>query len=197
MSLDTAALILLAVSALLAWFAFKATYRIGRRIARRASARLVDRAVDAVLFVLLFRWLDGRKKQAPRPAALEGDDIYRTCTLSDWTGDPGACRWCDRPLPHRAKRFCNARCRITARTNHEFPLARDAALERDEHTCVRPGCGAVATFERALEVNHRGELALGRHNQPGCWHHLANLETLCGRHHDQETAGQRARGWTP
>lgn len=194
MNLDTIALIALAVSALLAWVAAKAAYRIGRRIVRRASARLVDRAVDAVLFVLLFRWLR-RDAGVVRPPALEGDDIYRVCLLSAWNGDPGACRWCDRPLPRRAKRYCRAQCRITARTNHEFPLARDAALERDEHTCVRPRCGAVATYERALEVNHI-EMAHGRHDQPGCIHHLTNLESLCGRHHDEVTAGQRARGWT-
>jgi hypothetical protein len=170
-------------------------YRIARKVARRTTNRLIDRAVDAVLFVLLFRWLRNRPPTTrPRPAVLTGDDVYRACPLSRWQGDPMACRWCNGMLPARADRWCNARCRIAAEQNHVYRLARDAALERDGHACTRPGCGAVATLDRAIETNHI-ELARGRHNQPGCIHHLANLESLCGRHHDEVTAGQRARGW--
>lgn len=138
-----------------------------------------------------------RRKPAPLPSrlpALEGDDIYRSCPLSLWEGGPWACRWCNRLLPARSTRWCSPQCRVTARANHEFGPARDAALQRDGYRCIRLGCGAMATFERALEVNHK-TLIHGRHNEPGCHHHLDGLESLCGRHHDEVTAGQRARRW--
>jgi hypothetical protein len=195
-TIETAAWLALLVAVVATYLVARTTYRIGRKVVRRASSRLIDRAVDAVLFVLLFRWLDGRKRQQarPRPAVLTGDDIYLGCPLSRWQGDPMACRWCNGLLPARATRWCAARCRITATTNHDYRLAHDAALERDRFTCTRAGCGATASFDRAIETNHI-ELARGRHDQPGCIHHLSNLESLCGRHHDEVTAGQRARGW--
>ncbi len=179
----------------LGWAVARSLYRLARRVARRVGNRLVDRAVDAVLFVLLFRWLRNRQPAPrPRPAALTGDDIYRACPLSAWAGDPMACRWCNRLLPHRATKWCTALCRMTAERNHIYSEARDAALERDHHRCTRLGCGREATWDRAVEVNHK-QLIHGRHAEPGCWHHLDGLESLCGRHHDEVTAGQRARGW--
>jgi hypothetical protein len=182
-------------AAFLGWFALKALAAVAKDTAREMRRQLARRAVDALLFVLLFRWLDKRKpRPAPPAQALPGDDVYAACPLSAWDGDPAACRWCDRPLPARAKRFCCAEHRIEALKNHEFRYARDAALERDEHTCVVEGCGGVATFERALEVDHI-EQALGRHGDLSCIHHLTNLRSLCGRHHDEVTAGQRAGGW--
>jgi hypothetical protein len=194
-NIETAARVALVVAVVLTCLVARATYRIGTKVAHRVGNRLVDRAVDAVLFVLLFRWLRNRQPAPrPRPAVLTGDDIYLACPMSRWQGDPMACRWCNGLLPPRATRWCTAQCRIVATTNHDYRLAHDAALERDHHTCTRAGCGATASFDRAIETNHI-ELARGRHDQPGCIHHLSNLESLCGRHHDEVTAGQRARGW--
>lgn len=171
----------------------RSLFRYLRRASRRAVHHLERRAIDAILGVLLFRWLRNWQPAArPRPLVLTGDDIYRACPLSRWQGDPKACRWCNRLLPQRARRWCTAQCRIVAETNHVYSEARDAALQRDGHRCTR--CGAGPTFDRAVETNHI-ELARGRHDQPGCIHHLDNLESLCGYHHDEVTAGQRARGW--
>jgi hypothetical protein len=163
------------------------------KVARRQFAR---RAVDALFVVIGFKWLQGRTQPAPRPRppVLQGDEIYRACPLSRWQGDAAACRWCNRMLPQRAGKWCTARCRIDAEQNHIYNLARDAALTRDGHRCTWPGCAVEATYERAIETNHI-ELARGRHDQPGCIHHLDNLESLCGPHHDEVTAGQRAQGW--
>jgi hypothetical protein len=194
-SLESAALVALVVTAFVAYVVVGAGWRYLRRASRRAVHHLERRAIDALLAVVLFRWLRNRQPTPrPRPAVLTGDDIYRACPLSTWQGDPMACRWCNRLLPARATRWCAAQCRITATTNHDYRLAHDAALARDGFRCTRPGCGATATLDRAIETNHI-ELARGRHDQPGCIHHLENLESLCGRHHDEVTAGQRARGW--
>lgn len=201
MSLDTlATFAVLALGAVLvvAFLLLRWAWSIGTDMARVARRQFARRAVDALFITLGFKWLQGQSRShpapPPRPTVLQGDQIYRACPLSRWQGDPKACRWCNRMLPQRATRWCTAQCRITAETNHIYSEARDAALQRDGHRCTRPGCGAGATFDRAVETNHI-ELARGRHNQPGCIHHLSNLESLCGRHHDEVTAAQRARGW--
>lgn len=175
------------------------TRRVLRRAGRRFERRLSAALVAGTAYVVLCRWLP-RHRPAVRPVDLTRPDYLAACPLAAAArqgrpaGVPGTCRWCARALPDRAKVWCTAQCRIVARSNHEFSFARDAALQRDSHRCVRPGCGTGASFERAIEVNHK-TLIHGRHNQAGCWHHLDGLESLCGRHHDQVTAQQRARGW--
>jgi hypothetical protein len=193
-SLEAAAFLCLIAATWLALVMARAMYRLGRRVARRASARLIDRAVDALLFVLLFRWIGPRVtvERIQRPPVLEGDDLFRACTLSRWQGHPARCRMCDGPLPERRERLCSSACDRKYRRNHVFSGpggAREAALERDHDTCAIPGCGVQSTPERALEVHHAVTPALGRHGQIGCWHHLDGLRTLCGTHHDAETYG--------
>jgi len=191
----TGALVALAVCVMVGAALARLVRRALRREMHRWERRLTRRVVAALAFVVFGRWLHGRGQRRPvRPPALEGDDIYRACPLSAWTGDPAACRWCNGLLPERATRWCTARCRIRAEQNHVYRLARDAALERDGHRCTRRRCGAGSNLDRAVETNHI-VLARGRHDQPGCIHHLDNLESLCGYHHDEVTAGQRARGW--
>lgn len=190
LSVHPLVLVALAAGAVLLLRALARTARrAGRRVVRRTRRRAGRAVRRAVAYVILGRWIR-RDRPVLRPV-LDGDDIYRTCPLSNWTGDLTACRWCGGPLPTRSKRWCTPQCRTTARSNHEFGLARDAALARDSYRCVT--CGSGATHEYALEVNHR-TACLGRHGTPGCWHHLDGLETLCRTHHLQVTASQRRAG---
>lgn len=165
--------------------------RVLLRHARRAVRRLRRRATRAALatltYVVLCRWLPHAPRRRPR--VLRGDDIYRSCALSTWTGDPARCRWCDKPLPEDRTRFCGPRCSDEAQRNHDFDEARSAARQRDGYQCVR--CGSTED----LEVHHAAERAMGRHAVAGCWHHLDGLLTLCRRCHAVETARQRSWGW--
>lgn len=173
-----------------------ALLRQARRSARRMGRHLERRAVDIVLVWLGFTWLTGRHQRthqqpaAPRPPVLEGDEIYRACTISAWTGDPAACRWCNRLLPVNKPRFCRARCSREATFNHVFSGpggARAVAIARDRDQCRR--CGSPDD----LQVHHVRAIH-GRHEQPGCHHHLAGLVTLCAPCHQIETNAQRAAG---
>jgi hypothetical protein len=192
-TIETAAWLALLVALVATYLVARTTYRIGKKVVRRASSRLIDRAVDAVLFVLLFRWLDGRKRQPgrPRPAVLTGDDIYLACPLSRWQGDPMACRWCNGLLPEDRRDFCGPQCADEAHENHLPDRARSARRRMDRYACVQ--CGS----QEHLEVDHI-DPALGRHREPGCIHHLSNLRTLCGGGgqscHQLRTNGQHARG---
>lgn len=112
------------------------------------------------------------------------DDIILACSGSSWTGHPSRCRWCNRPLSGRQKRWC-ANCPEAWANNHFWTSARQRALERDDRTCVR--CGE--TNKKRLQVHHV-EHALGRHYQTDCIHHVSNLQTLCADCHGRE------HGWT-
>jgi hypothetical protein len=190
--------VFVAVGFLFLRVAGRALLRAGRRWARHLERRAIDAVLAGLAYVVLGKWLRRDRRPAP-PVDLTRTNYLATCRYAAFArqgrpvGVPGTCRWCARPLPERCKVWCTARCRIACRSNHEFTFARDAALERDRHQCVRPGCGAIATYEWALEVNHI-DACLGRHNQNGCWHHLAGLETLCHQHHLEVTNGQRAGG---
>lgn len=193
------ALVVAVVAFLVARALLRFLFRAARRMERQAERRLVD----AVFVALGLHWLAGRGQRSrrahptpPRPATLEGDEIYRACPLSGWKGDPAACRWCNRVLPARSARFCRPECARAARENHQFDGAggaRETALARDGYRCRWAGCGAAATHEHALEVHHV-VACHGRHGVPGCWHHLAGLVTLCHTHHLVETDRQRAAG---
>jgi hypothetical protein len=196
--LATLAVVLLAI---VAFMVGAVVVRQARRSLPRMGRHLEHRAVDAVLIWLGWSWLTGRRGSRARPApphppVLEGDEIYKACPLSRWTGDRRACRWCNGLLPARAGRFCRPQCARAARENHEFGGAggaREAALARDGYRCRWAGCGAGASHEHALEVHHI-TACHGRHGEPGCWHHLAGLVTLCYAHHQIETNAQRAAG---
>lgn len=185
-----------AVSFVAARALLRFTLGAGHRMERHLERRLVD----AALIALGLHWWKGRRRRQekrpapPRQDVLEGDEIYRACPLSRWRGDPGACRWCNGMLPARSGRFCQPKHARAAHANHDWEQARDAALVRDQDRCRWKGCAAGPTFEHALEVHHAAEPALGRHSQPGCWHHLDGLVTLCHRHHVEITNQQRAAG---
>ncbi len=75
--------------------------------------------------------------------------------------------------------------------NHQWGVAREAALKRDGYQCVRDDCDVGSwKFQGLLEVNH----ILPRNGDSAtlsCLHHLDNLETLCHDHHLGVTREQR------
>jgi hypothetical protein len=164
----------------------RAMHRWAHHIERRA----IDAALAGLAYVVLGKWLH-REQSRPRPPVLQGDDIYRACVLSAWQGGPWACRWCNGLIPRNRYNFCGPRCADEANENHVFDRARSARRRMDGYRCTQ--CGSA----EHLEVDHI-DAALGRHREPGCIHHLANLRTLCGGGgrscHQQRTNGQRRAG---
>ena len=59
---------------------------------------------------------------------------------------------------------------------------RPAVLERDNYTCIEPGCGAPAT-----EVDHIVPKHKGGTDDP------ANLQSVCRRHHGTKPGTERHR----
>ena len=107
----------------------------------------------------------------------------------------GNCAWCGKELArtksgaiHKTRTFCSPAHRALFSMNHRWNWARDKALARDKHACVR--CGST----EHLEVNHIHALAdQGIKGYAfGCHHHIDNLETLCREHHVEVTKQQRA-----
>jgi 5-methylcytosine-specific restriction endonuclease McrA len=132
---------------------------------------------------------------------------YDGCTLRPLGQEPtprGGCAWCGDPLPKRARRWCTAH-RFTYAENHSWTWAREAIKREASVADVVPaapylvhgpyGCSRCGRVVDRIEVNHRVPI-LGRHDEAGCHHHLDGLEALCRECHRQETAAQRARGWT-
>lgn len=172
------------------FFILKIAGKVGRGIMHELG-RQVSRMITAwLIYICWTKWFGKERKHQPREA-LPCDEMYAACPMSAFEGDPSKCRWCNGDLPERAKKFCRPQCRITARNNHEFSLAKDVVLARDGFQCVT--CGGEATAERGLEVNHKTP-CLGRHDVPGCWHHVDGLETLCWRCHLKVTNRQRRTG---
>lgn len=165
------------------------------RGARRRMRRVVRAGVTALVvgFVagqLRSGWRAWRTRPARRPAVLQGDDMWRACTLSPWAGDPARCRWCNGQLPADEERFCGVGCADPALDNHVFDRARLARRRMDGWKCTRCGDG------RRLQVHHKTAV-LGGHKVPGCHHHLDGLTTLCsgrGSCHQADTNRQRASG---
>lgn len=132
-----------------------------------------------------------------------------------WQKGCGTCGNCGAVLTGRSGWFCRGQrgrnsCRKQWRRNHQWTLAKAAALRRDGYHCVRLGCG-IGPVPRAgavkgrVEVNHRTSVAAtaraaglttatALRSKTGCWNHLDGLETLCIAHHHEETARQRAAG---
>lgn len=130
-------------------------------------------------------------------------------------GIPGKCDKCAASLPPRRRRWCSDECARgfyhEAARNHDWPVAREAALHRDGHRCVRCGAnsqppreeidalrtaarGGHASYDALyrryqLEVNHK-VACMGQHAERSCAHHLDNLETLCATCHKRTTAEQ-------
>ncbi|GAB2733494.1 HNH endonuclease [Nocardioides pakistanensis] len=112
------------------------------------------------------------------------------CPLGEWTGTPGNCNWCDKPIPAGGRRrtWCSDPCRRVWERNHIWRRARIYARKRAKYRCSRTGCAAP---RMDVEINHivpRNGAGYG----PGCHHHQTNLEALCHDHHVEVTNAQRA-----
>lgn len=116
-------------------------------------------------------------------AAVHSDAFLLGCPLSTWDGNPKNCRWCNTPLTGRQKRWCSRACPDAISDNHSWTNAKKAARRRDRHACVN--CGLIGRRHAhespslpILQVHHLVPIR-GRHNEPGCHHHLHTLRTLC------------------
>ena len=113
--------------------------------------------------------------------------VTSLCPYSETDIQKGLCRRCGKALPKYKRKWCSEECALLYYRNHNWSVARRAALTRDGHQCVRLSCGSVLN----LEVNHIIP-RLGQGYLPGCHNHLDNLETLCHDCHLAVTARQRA-----
>jgi hypothetical protein len=135
------------------------------------------------------------------------------CALLPFDTVAGRCARCGNGLSGQI-RWCSITCEQQYLRNHNWNMARQAALERDDHCCVKCGwmpeaCGYLdngqfvlwsrsnLTLEPEanwLEVNHIIPRR-GAGYDFGCHHHLATLETLCHQCHVKVTRRQR-RQWS-
>lgn len=148
-----------------------------------------------------------------RPAPPHGALRFTTyCDGADaWWPGCGSCGACGGPMGpgsaaprQNARWFCSRRCERWWRANHQWAVARAAALKRDRRCrrCHRaPPLNANAARRDhsgvppvRLEVNHKSPLE-GRADgyQTGCQHHLDGLEALCKGCHADVTAEQGAK----
>lgn len=140
---------------------------------------------------------------AQRPACMPGGAAGATyCDGERWQVGCGFCGACGGAIPDsvasvergeprpRSRWFCSVNCSKWWRQNHFWSAARHAAIRRDGKRCVL--CHAGPTTGGGLEVNHKTPLAAqdGAGYETGCQHHQEGLETLCHRHHLEETARQ-------
>lgn len=113
------------------------------------------------------------------------------CHSTAWQGQDAVCQVCVSPLPAQSRRtvFCSDKCRRWFEQNHIWRFARRTARRRGKYACSIPEC--PATKADGIEVNHIIPL-VGSGYGPSCFHHQANLETLCHHHHVEATNRQRA-----
>lgn len=76
------------------------------------------------------------------------DPMIVACDLSAFTGEPGTCRWCAKPLPLKKdggvagnRRWCSEPCTRAFFPLHDWQEARAAALRRDGWACQV--CGVI------------------------------------------------------
>lgn len=135
---------------------------------------------------------------------VSSDRNFFRCGLSAWVGDVGCCRWCNRVLCGRQRRWCCSECAVEGQVAHWFGAARARRLVEVGFVCERCGFvggGGVVRFRRGvpfvvgggLEVNHRVP-CLGLHDRWSCLHHQDNLEVLCPGCHREVTRSQWVGG---
>lgn len=133
------------------------------------------------------------------------------CILLPYDTAAGFCAACGDTLTGRKKRWCGNGCEEMFWRNHYWNTARAAALTRDGFRCTKCNweslrCTSLANGQKFfwakgrllvvpdadnwLEVNHITP-RLGQGYGTGCWHHQANLETLCHLCHVKVTRQQR------
>lgn len=124
---------------------------------------------------------------------------------------PKHCVWCGALLAGRQRRWCSKGCVDLFSQNHEWTLARWAAVDRASVVVRWGGSGdeqwPVETWTYCdqchrrisdYEVNHV-EPRVGAGYGKGCWNHQTNLQVLCHACHVVETARQgrerKVVGW--
>jgi len=107
------------------------------------------------------------------------------CSLLLYAGKEGVCHRCGRQLAGRQSKWCGHNCEDRYWEQHYWPLARKLALKRDKYKCVRCGSGENLTVDHIIPL-------MGRGYSSGCYHHLANLQTLCHDCHVAKTADDMA-----
>lgn len=110
------------------------------------------------------------------------------CSLAFGPNDDALCWWCGRALPGVRTVWCSTRCEATFRENHEWPIAREAALLDSAGRCE------VCGRRGRVEVHH--EQPVTRGYGPSCEHHRENLTVLCKAHHTERHTRLRAKPGT-
>jgi 5-methylcytosine-specific restriction endonuclease McrA len=98
------------------------------------------------------------------------------CEYHFGPNESGLCNGCGGPLPEERPKWCSTLCSDRHARNHFYNVAREAAIARDGSVCRL--CGS----QEYLEVHHVVPIR-GRHDEPGCHHHVTGLETLCHQCH--------------
>jgi len=117
------------------------------------------------------------------------DQLMSECSLSNWDGSDGCCRWCGEDITSSKRwRWCSNKCRLAFERNHIWKKARSAAKRSAKYRCTVDGCDIGG--RGALDVHHLNPRN-GRGYGPGCHAHQDNLAVLCKDHHKAETARER------
>lgn len=116
------------------------------------------------------------------------DRMMKSCDLSAWRGSALHCRWCNKKLTGKQKRWCSPHCGNAASTHHWFSWARKVVVRNGRYD----GCVKCGSHER-LEVNHITP-CLGLHSKASCKHHVTELELVCRKCHLEITREQRESG---
>lgn len=104
----------------------------------------------------------------------------RDCPVTPHFQDRGRCGRCGVTISEKGSGFCGDECARVFVVNHNWGLARFAAMHRDHHTCTRCGYhSGAADPTQDLVVRHLQIPRSGNVRVRGCHQHLANLETLC------------------
>lgn len=72
--------------------------------------------------------------------------LHSDCTVLPHLDHPGVCNRCGAPLFGKRTQWCSAKCEKEFRANHDWNVARAAALTRDGGRCVR--CGGDGSEQR-------------------------------------------------
>lgn len=118
-----------------------------------------------------------------------GEHLGENSEKAVYRKEKGLCRVCNEPASERRTRYCSERCKtIASAVQRMFTWSgvRERVLERDDHTCQNPGCGADVSEdgERDPEVDHIQPISEDGHPLDE-----RNLITLCGECHAEKTHG--------
>src|SRR4051794_23715945 len=77
------------------------------------------------------------------------DAQVERCSLSNWSGEPDRCRWCDAPC-HADLRWCSVACQEAQEANHDWAHAHAVVMSRDLERCVDCRKGPSSAIELRL-----------------------------------------------